>query len=900
MASPFNKFHVFQLVVILTLCIIKMEAFYSITSKATNSDPKSDYTHRTMTHEALLKVVARFLEDKLRPGSSISPGDLQNLDPLTSTSLARAYYGAGQMSSIPLEKAMNDIISGNTDVDFYEWGDAASHFNAEQFDKANERLQDTRDALIQLLQESDPDYQTARYLAGEYLHIAQDFYSNTNWVEMKGGIAYEDLGLKDVKIIDYAERNVYTCESCDDSIQGSCDRTLIVKGETLTSGYKSSHGVRKPTGKNREGKCSHGGKDDESRNIVATGGINKESQDLQLSPHNTLHQDAAMAAIQATENFFLATGYGLRNQIGDATFMKFFNLREDSAKSLSIVMDVTGSMGDEIQAVKEKSFELIDERVGTVNEPANYVLVPFSDPEYGPVYVTTNPEEFKAAIANLIPAGGGDCPELSMIGTEQAVLNSLPGSVVYGFTDADAKDSSKADYVANLAASKGIEVTFLLTGDCGVYKRSIDQSNHGNQQDNQRQLRQRRRKRTPDIAYQTIADATGGVVLRVSKSELKEATEIITLSFRGSEVTILDVEIGDSDDGGNVKFTVDSTMSKITITATTNEETTATLFTILDPLDNVVTEGKLENQYQTVVNSADKLIILVRASNPGDWQLVFNDNRKWQVVINATSPIDFLYAFYTHDASGMMIPLHGYPAIGQDLSILIVVTGIEQISSVDTLVLNSQSGTELRRLDLSTISGNSYLAETTVPDENFGIQIQGLDGDSNAFYRTRSARVKVQTVGLQLKGGIIHYLAPTGNPVKINFKISNKGDESDNYTVAVLEENELAYSFIQDYAPKNVVVGSKSSVEGHIIAVSYENATGGTHGTVKLTVTGESGSWNVIEFELVVLENLQYYRKEPVIDGTDQETQHLLYYASLALVATTLLAGLLLLMLSRR
>ncbi|KAJ8306798.1 hypothetical protein KUTeg_014882 [Tegillarca granosa] len=42
-------------------------------------------------------------------------------------------------------------------------------------------MQTLRDRLLFILNSSSPDYETAREVIGQYLHILQMFYSNTNW-----------------------------------------------------------------------------------------------------------------------------------------------------------------------------------------------------------------------------------------------------------------------------------------------------------------------------------------------------------------------------------------------------------------------------------------------------------------------------------------------------------------------------------------------------------------------------------------------------------------------------------------------------------------------------------------------------------------------------------------------
>lgn len=48
--------------------------------------------------------------------------------------------------------------------------------------------------------------------------------------------------------------------------------------------------------------------------------------------------------------------------------------------ALCFVIDTTGSMGDDIDAAKQVAFNIIDSNAGTLQEPSQYILVPFNDP----------------------------------------------------------------------------------------------------------------------------------------------------------------------------------------------------------------------------------------------------------------------------------------------------------------------------------------------------------------------------------------------------------------------------------------------------------------------------------------------------------------------------------------
>lgn len=51
-----------------------------------------------------------------------------------------------------------------------------------------------------------------------------------------------------------------------------------------------------------------------------------------------------------------------------------------SSSVLCFVIDTTGSMADDIAEAKRVSFDIIDSKRGTQQEPSAYILVPFNDP----------------------------------------------------------------------------------------------------------------------------------------------------------------------------------------------------------------------------------------------------------------------------------------------------------------------------------------------------------------------------------------------------------------------------------------------------------------------------------------------------------------------------------------
>ncbi|KAG7265721.1 hypothetical protein CRUP_024657, partial [Coryphaenoides rupestris] len=191
-------------------------------------------------------------------------------------------------------------------------------------------------------------------------------------------------------------------------------------------------------------------------------------------------------------------------------------------------------MSDDISAVKDVTASLVDSKVGTRDEPSLYVLVPFNDPDFGPLRRTTDPEVFKTWLNALTATGGGDFPELSLSGLQLALTGAPPGSEIFMFTDATAKDSHLKDTVIALIERTKTVVNFMLTGSFVFTfrsRRDVDGQSGGGPAS---------RMSTPEShLYSDLAQSSGGQAIQVSKSELSEATSIITESSAASLVTLL-------------------------------------------------------------------------------------------------------------------------------------------------------------------------------------------------------------------------------------------------------------------------------------------------------------------------------------------------------------------------
>ena len=129
-------------------------------------------------------------------------------------------------------------------------------------------------------------------------------------------------------------------------------------------------------------------------------------------------------------------------------------------------MDTTASMANYIEAAQQRCLKLLEAILNQTesNQPKNYVLVPFNDPDFGPAIRTTDSEIFKQEVSRL-QAGrtgdGGDLPEMSLSAVILASDQSEPRSPLFIFTDDAAKDRDRIQEVTAAVTQKQQPVYFI-------------------------------------------------------------------------------------------------------------------------------------------------------------------------------------------------------------------------------------------------------------------------------------------------------------------------------------------------------------------------------------------------------------------------------------------------------
>ncbi|XP_078060792.1 von Willebrand factor A domain-containing protein 7-like, partial [Mustelus asterias] len=336
----------------------------SPTAMGFNPNFGQSVTHSDITKMAALRIVLRLFQEIPNPEGKVLPKEAFQLEDqkLRAENIFEAYYES-KVSARRFKQALKVITNRNTLVDFKYALAAERHFDSENLREGKQVLLREKAQVIQNILRGN--YHQAQKHMGTMLHTLQDFYSHSNWVELGFQTPNSKLIKAGEAIGRVAGKNEETCIECSPSPQ-CVDEILgsVLKEKIITTGYFSLNPHGRP-----EGKCSHGGKADLSKK--GNQGINKDSL---ISAHGQYHREAARVAMLASLELF----QDVWDTVGHQHFLRFFNI--ESLAGLSFVLDTTGSMKEDIDAAKERTIRIVDNRRRSKTQPSFYILVPFNDP----------------------------------------------------------------------------------------------------------------------------------------------------------------------------------------------------------------------------------------------------------------------------------------------------------------------------------------------------------------------------------------------------------------------------------------------------------------------------------------------------------------------------------------
>uniref|UniRef100_A0A8W8HU46 VWFA domain-containing protein n=1 Tax=Magallana gigas TaxID=29159 RepID=A0A8W8HU46_MAGGI len=666
-------------------------------------------------------------------------------------------------------------------------GVAHYHVNGEQILTAHNYVRSLRKSLIDLAQ-FRPDIDILRERIGQCLYTLQQFYSNTNWVELHGDTIIKEFGISATLPVSISNLSDEPCSDCPTDLASLCkNNTRTTK---LTSGYKSEQDVSKPPSNNQGvGKCSHGTQDDTSRLRSATGGIYKGRSSSAHAPHFHLHDDAFEAAKLATIYFLSDENDGLFSHLGIYLTKEVFQIKSKKENteikdySITFVIDVTGSMSDNIAAVKQGMATFVDQIRQSERKPEKYILVTFSDPvDLEQSRFTNDGDEMISWIKGLTVSGGGDCPEYSLSGLITGATLSNHNSTIYIYTDAPAKDESRETEVIEILQRKNITPKFRLRSECG-----------------------RRRKRDTDrykrqsSVYDNIAQATDGDVKRFSSSQeladkvqedlmselsfiQSNSSQAISQNNLPSSISIIKWSSTNTNQLTNIEVdnSVDSLRIEINGTSNSSE------IHLINPNGSLVDSRVRDVTLQYL----DYLTIFsIESPSKGLWTLENIVSNPLTINITANSSFDISSSLREISSEGFFYPIIGNPVSGMEYVIVVLLENLPTNSSISSIVLVDEKGnavtTTVATL-LSVTPNLQYFAKTKIFKQIAGVQIHGQDSTSQQFIRTCKHTINPVDVTLQMKPFIGDL--SLSNLEQLEYNITNHGGNNRSLTLDVSDD----------------------------------------------------------------------------------------------------------------
>ncbi|KAK2815664.1 hypothetical protein Q5P01_026131 [Channa striata] len=708
--------------------------------------------------------------------------------------------GRGQVSGAKFHAALQDIYTQNGLVDRDFANSAPHHFNSEAFLQGRGLIIEGMVAIKANIQEHN--FQAARELLGRVLHTLQDFYSHSNWVELGNKDPYINLIRPDLPLENLADIQTPTCKDCT---RKACPNPIlpnILKEKKLTSGYVGIFSAAKP-----KGKCSHGGSGDLTSTTVPRGGISKDER----RPDNMALHDAAVNAATAASLQLLED---IRSAAGDEGFLRLMGVARSAV--VVFIIDTTGSMSVDIETAKTAVYKIIDERKGTQDEPSEYILVPFNDPDFGPIKRTTDPDEMKKEISKLTATGGGDIPEMCLSGIQLALTSAPAYSQMFVFTDAIAKDIALKDTILALMKSTRSTVSYFLTPSSG-----------------------RRRRATATASfkdYEDLALASGGQAIQVSKKQLHEATEIILDTSTSALVTVLQ-RARNPGKQETFPFVLDESLQNITFYITG----TSVTFTLTNPAGVVQSQSEASGKLGTVHTVGNLWRVRLNADKmTGSWKININSNEPYTLKITGQSTITFIYDFverFDGPHPGYAV-LTGRPQAGQPANLILSVMGRKGPSSttVGNVSLVRVSGPEDVSNSNVTDIGNGDILVTVdvVPEGEFVITLRGLDKVSNTeFQRQSTTQMSVSKVNIQ---AVVDNSLEPGKQYKLPFSVMTEGFGGQ-YSISARNDKNFPLSF-----PNSLTLTTGQYTNATLTITPPANTPTGTDVTLTLDAKSANGA----------------------------------------------------------
>lgn len=408
------------------------------------------------------------------------------------------------------------------------------------------------------------------------------------------------------------------------------------------------------------------------------------------------------------------------------------------APMIGFVVDNTGSTDALVTGVRQGIAAFVAALPSVVGQPPQFLLETFNDPTVGEPLVTSSGADLLSAALGIVPNGGGDCPELAMTGLLRALGAASPRSVLFLFTDADAKDCAKSQLVVALARLKNVTIINVTTGDCSG-ESSFSAANARTIGGD----RARRRTAPKGVAATTVNAAncgtagfgevstqTGGVWIDDDFSDA-QAVGGIQLPYLDTGIAEIASLSGSLLSGTNVRqIPVDNTVDALDILVTMDILTSVI---IRQPNGSVL---NLNGPGITHFSFSRGQATNITDPAPGIWQVEMVGAGKYALNALASSSVRLSsFEFVTVEPGPTYVPTNVLPRVGTLQAGILTWDGLAAPTTTRLVDSDGNVLTTLSPVSAAGLQSNQYRANVVPTATPFRAQISGVDNQGNVYQR---------------------------------------------------------------------------------------------------------------------------------------------------------------------
>eukprot|EP00804_Cyclotella_cryptica_P001795 CCRYP_018343-RA/>CCRYP_018343-RA protein AED:0.01 eAED:0.01 QI:1635/1/1/1/0.83/0.57/7/177/448 len=375
-----------------------------------------------------------------------------------------------------------------------------------------------------------------------------------------------------------------------------------------------------------------------------------------------------------------------------------------------------------------------------------------------------------------------------------AVQNSLPGGIIYVFTDADAKDIGLYSFVRAEAWKKRVTIHFGLTGTCS-----------------RRRVRRGLQSGTVDPLYIQLALETGGQVFSGPRDDVGNILANIDTQIQDNFVTLGRYRV---DLPAAIPLPVDDTLTSI-------------MFSI-SSFDGIISAVQIRRPDGVVVNTdtdpgvskvqlGNNVVVTIQGPGAGVWNIDIGGTGASTILAQGNSQININFFQFMQTVLGryeeMLIEIPGGNPIsdGEFATALArvegpVASGEFGLADIAGNVINS-----LIEMGDSSLGGpGDSVLIIEIPDSPFSIFVEGITASGHAFQRLAIPVYTPQVTKVSFNQLSLPDVFPPGSEVMIEFIVENFG--IDTITVDLTVMDTLAYIASYNQTQAEVPPGGSASI----------------------------------------------------------------------------------------